>query len=418
MLSKDDDLKAEWSAYVTRWEIIFGSDGKISGLRTLVNSYPKNAIIRSYFADCLEHLNDFQSAISEYQIAAETSQEPNLRIDCLASIAVLQAKIGDFSNANINLDLIRLPEIAPESDQSLLFNIKRIGEALSDDQMVIEAMEAICHLNPDDYDNRFSLAYAHSEHGNEDLSLYHYLAIPHDRRNQSTWNNLGVAFQKIQLPAKAVAAYTKAAEQGETLAMSNLAYKLMGAGFLELAREHISKAMAATEPHRNVGEAFARLNDIPDEETKSLDEALSDLRAKADFYRDSSQAIQKKNILKLHPYWQAPNCIIKISIEGNKFSAEGEYQIEQNALSSGIFGSKTNKIFKLRMDGIICGRRVFGTIERKSPQNSGLSGLGFSEREKKFLAIFSDDLTSAKVAENINSRKPSFFEIESTKAES
>ena len=62
-----------------------------------------------------------------------------------------------------------------------------------------------------------SLAYKHSEIGNNDLALQHYLRIPYGERHQTTWNNLGVSFDRFDMPGKSVSAYRKAAEAGETL---------------------------------------------------------------------------------------------------------------------------------------------------------------------------------------------------------
>ena len=40
----------------------------------------------------------------------------------------------------------------------------------------------------------------------------------------------GVAFDKVKLPAKSVNAYQKAKDEGDTLAMSNLAFKCLSVG--------------------------------------------------------------------------------------------------------------------------------------------------------------------------------------------
>ena len=44
--------------------------------------------------------------------------------------------------------------------------------------MQIAISEALVDLAPDDFGTRFALAYMHSEVGNDDLSLNHYLKIP------------------------------------------------------------------------------------------------------------------------------------------------------------------------------------------------------------------------------------------------
>ena len=410
-IATGEERKAEWTAKVECWRLIFGEGGRLATLKRLAAEHPRNGKIQSRLGDVLESLGEDRDAIKAYHTAAEVAENHDEKNGHLASIAFLEAKAGCNAEAYSHLDTIRQADAPFNSEERLPYIMKRIGKEIGDDHLRIEAMEAISHSSPDDYDNRFALAYAHSQQGNEDLALHHYLAIPIAQRSQTAWNNLGVAMQEFRMPGKAVDAYLRAAEKGETLAMSNLAYKLMSAGFLELAREHISNAINSQDPHRNVGEAFARLNDIPDEENKLLEEALNQAKSKADFYRLSSQAIQRPNIAGLGPAWEAPSCTLSVSLDGLKFSAEGEYEVEQNALSAGLLGGHKNKTYRLRLTGEISGHRVYGTVERRSKDGNGLAGLGLSDREKKFLAVFSADLESAKVAEDINSRTPSFFDM-------
>lgn len=84
------------------------------------------------------------------------------------------------------------------------------------------------------------------------MALYHYLLIPHEERHKSTWNNLGYVRDKLKLPANSVKAYKKAAELGETLAMSNLAYKYIRGGFLEDAKAQCDRALATPSPHKSI----------------------------------------------------------------------------------------------------------------------------------------------------------------------
>jgi len=410
-ISTGEEQKAEWAAMVESWQFIVGEGGQLAKLKRLAVEFPRNGKIQSHLGDVLQNLGEGRDAIEAYRIAAEVAENLDEKNGHLASIAFLEAKGGHRAEAYSYLDAIRQSDVPFSTEERLPNLMKRIGKEIGDDHLGIEAMEAISHSSPADYDNRFALAYAHSQQGNNDLALHHYLAIPTAQRSQIAWNNLGVALQEFRMPGKAVDAYSKAADKGETLAMSNLANKLMDAGFLKLAGEQVSNAISSEDPHRNVGEAFSRLNDIPDEENKTLEEALSNAKNKAEVYRASSQAIQKPNISDLGPLWQAPNCALTVSIDGLNFLAEGEYEVEQNALSAGLFGSQKSKTYQLRLSGSISGRRVYGTIERKPKNDSGLTGLGISDHEKKFLAIFSDDLQSAKVAEGINSRTPHFFDI-------
>ena len=70
------------------------------------------------------------------------------------------------------------------------------------DEILTGTMERLLDLDPADIDIRFALAYKYSEQGSHDLAAMHYARILYAERTAGTWNNLGVAFDQIGLPAK------------------------------------------------------------------------------------------------------------------------------------------------------------------------------------------------------------------------
>lgn len=301
---------------------------------------------------------------------------------------------------------------AGESDDiSIAYTARLLGDEGSDSQLKIEALEAIARINPDDYENRFALAYAHSEIGSSDLALHHYLLIPSGKRDAITWNNLGVAFQELSVRGKSVAAFRKSAGEGETLAMSNLAYRLMNSGFLDEAGEEIKRAMKADEPHRNVGEAHAALSDIPETENKKLREIEEKVRPKAEFYHRLSVAALRPNIAELASDWVGPKGPITVRLDGTLFEAKWEYEVEGNALV-GLLGSQKSK-FRIVMNGNLCGMRAFGKSKR-TRLTGPPSILGDLDDEQSFAIIFADDLESAQVAEGLEKKSPNYYKIDTT----
>ncbi|MBI2358551.1 MAG: hypothetical protein HYV04_06535 [Deltaproteobacteria bacterium] len=98
------------------------------------------------------------------------------------------------------------------------------------------------------------------------LSLHHYLKIPYQERTAITWNNLGVQFDRFDLAGKSVEAYRTAENLGETLAMSNLARKLLKAGFLKEAQEICNRALQVENYDKNVGYTIQNIKGAPEEE--------------------------------------------------------------------------------------------------------------------------------------------------------
>lgn len=405
----NDEDRVEWLSKAERWRITYGNGGSVSTVREFCDQFPTNAQLKGNLAAVMSHLGEAEEAANLYLKAVDLSDDVQFQGQCLSAAARNFGRSGNVQEAFHALDRLRNSEFAQE-EQTIAYSVKDVGNAMADTHLEIEAMEAIVRLTPDDYDQRFNLAYAHSKEGNEDMALHHYLAIPPSHRSAATWNNLGVAYQNFSLPGKSVGAYRKAADEGETLAMSNLAYKLMGAGFLDEASQELKKAMSLESPHRNVGEAYSSLSDIPENEQKRSEEFLKEVKRKVEFYRKLSRAILKNNVKNIIGTWNCPNGDLYIDLVDRRFFAKCEYQVEGNSLS-GLLGTKVVSNYVLEMKGYVLGNRVFGTITRE--RTSGPTGfLGSTEQDRYFALVFADDLNSAEVVENITSRSPSFFHIE------
>jgi tetratricopeptide (TPR) repeat protein len=150
-------------------------------------------------------------------------------------------------------------------------------------------LERIVELDPSDNDARWKLAYAHGEHSARDLSLLHYGRIPDQERTSATWNNLGVAFDAFALATKAVNAFRKSEEMGEPLAMTNLAGKLITAGFLPEARTECDEAMKI-EPPNNLSNVLARLTDVQEDEDKRERAVLEKAERESEFFASFGRA--------------------------------------------------------------------------------------------------------------------------------
>ena len=75
----------------------------------------------------------------------------------------------------------------------------------------------------------------------------------------AAWNNIGAAAGNLSLDAKAVEAYRRADSLGDTVAISNLANKLINQGFLEEADQLCAKATKIENYDHRIGYAISRL---------------------------------------------------------------------------------------------------------------------------------------------------------------
>jgi tetratricopeptide (TPR) repeat protein len=237
----DEQNRAAWESHVEFLRIFFGKGGDLDRLRELASRHPNNSRVLENLADALAEY-DSKSAATAFVVAAEKAQKADEQQKLLGSAAVQyqRAELGD-SSQEIVRRMKRDVRAGGGEELQLLRTLRELAEITTDRDVLLGILERIAHLAPDDIDVRFALAYQHSEAGNNDLALRHYLRIPYQSRNSTTWNNLGVCLSHFGLSTKAVDAYRKAEEMGETLAMSNIGFKFLAEGFIAEPKRNVTR---------------------------------------------------------------------------------------------------------------------------------------------------------------------------------
>ena len=401
----------EWKSKSERWRILWGKKGQLSVIRTLYSENQDNPRIIADYGAALSHYSQNAQSAQMYLEACKYSDDTaDLRINKISAVYEFVSD-GQLDQAFTILDQVRNEsEGTPESQRAIAYCIRSIAQNLKDEQLEIEALERLASIDPDDQDNRFSLAFAHSKYGNEDLALNNYLLIPASSRTSAAWNNLGVSYQHFSVAGRSIEAYRRATGEGETLAMSNLAYKFMNAGFLDEAKSMLESAMGTSAPHRNVGEAYASLLDIPEKEKTQVAALQSEMKSKAALYERLSSAILRPNFYELGRVWVSPDCDLEVMLSNRKFSASGRYTVKSSGLG-GILGGSTSSEYEVRFEGLVIGHRIFGEVERKPLKGATDSLFGALDRKKKFAIIFNGELTQANVTEDVGSRNPRTYTI-------
>jgi tetratricopeptide (TPR) repeat protein len=409
----DPEKKAEWQSFTETWRIRAGEEGTLKRLEELKESFPRNVTVLSNLAAAFAHFDHHGEAAQEYLAAAALSEsDPRKASSLRASAAVQLHKDGQTLAADECLSRLRESDHADEETR-LLYALKEIAESDKDETLITQILERMIDMRPDDIDLRFELAYKYSQLKSNDLSLYHYLQIPFGKRNAMTWNNLGAAFQSSALPAKSIDAYRKAASEGETLAMSNIAYKFMNAGFLKDADAELQKALKLDGYHRNVPEALAQLRDIPEKENSSLEEAQSKARPKVEFVRRVGRALALMAPKELATIWDGPVCKLALSLKDGSFLAVGTYERQSSGLG-GVFGSAKATQVTITYKGSVVGSRVVGKVTRKSEgpvAGNSLLGLGIDDAGTDFFLVIEAGGSKLSVMESPTSTLPTFYDI-------
>lgn len=154
-----------------------------------------------------------------------------------------------------------------------LANLYKQSEEWLSQALVLEQALAI---HSDNSDLRFEIAYAYGKTEFTDLSILHYrILLRFQPDHDLGLNNIGVEYNKEEMPIMSIESYKKAQEQNNTLASSNLAYKLLDVGFVDEAKAILDEAMNQNKPHENVATALAEIIRRREQEVKKEKEMIS-----------------------------------------------------------------------------------------------------------------------------------------------
>ena len=414
-LSKGGAL-AVWEARNEWLRMLGDQKGDFDKIKSAVNEDPHNTTLLTYLADGYSWYGEHLHAARVFEDASGYSTSAPDKAHFLTRAAEQYALADQKDRADEIIEKAKFIAFSnPEVTLGLLSSLKIQGEAENDDQLQLAAMEEIVSLSPTDTSARFALAYKHSQSGNTDMALYHYKKIPAFARDSTTWNNIGVSYGEFRMRAKSIAAFRRSAKENETLAMSNLGFALLNAGFLKEAQQEADKAIAIKSYHENVNELLKRLKEVPAEEKEKLKEALDKVKEKAAFYRKAGVAVLKTTPSNVPAKWNSPDCTLEAKVDGVSLRIAGTYQRPYGGIA-GLIGlpaaglGQTMVAETIEYAGRMRGNFVVGTVKRSNtgaPQ--GLLAVGGSNT--KLIMVFNDDYTELLVAERPDSPTPHFYTL-------
>ena len=355
----------------------------------------------------------------EYEKAAECfkrsasnteSEEKKLRRLCAATVAL--SRQGDMhQDESLLKDTIAIAETLTDGEAAILEALTEIAQIRHDEDGFLAYSEGLLDKRPDDHDHRFALAYKYSELEENDLALYHYGILAKQKPTETRWNNLGVVKASLALSAKSVKAYRESEKLGGTLAMSNLAHKLISAGFLDEAKTLCDSAVKIENYDPHIGTAIARLKEVPEEEDKKEHEILEGMKLRRSFYAAYAHACVRPIVHGVRGSWKGPDCDLNVVIENGKMEASGSFEKEVPLIYWGSPppSAKPNKILiTIHYIGEVLGFGIRYKQWVHEGTNVPSTGTG---PKKEGLMIISDDLTQMKVYEKGKRTEEKFYEL-------
>jgi tetratricopeptide (TPR) repeat protein len=245
-----------------------------------------NGLGHYFLGQIYESAHDYSNALIEFEMAAEKATKDSNIIDSIIDASRCMHMLGLQDQAHLKIQ----QQITSTSDQflraKLYSGIASLYASGKDYEMQAVSLEKVLEIEPNNIGVRFQAAYAYYEAGLTHLALLHYEALlkfsasPGDA---SAINNLGVVYDQLSMPLRAVRNFKESAKLNGTLAAANTAGKLIKAGFADEARTILNQAMQQPEHHPNVDSALVTLSQQEEEETKAERAAIEEARRQRTF---------------------------------------------------------------------------------------------------------------------------------------
>lgn len=415
--------RRKWASSVEARKILLDRGGSLSVIKDLAEKEPQTAAIWADLAKAYRHYGERSSAIKAFEHAISCEPDAGRQIQLRGEAAVEYAKAGESGKAEELLtEMRRLADGSEDRERRILRAEVEYAEETASSQLFIAALERLLELNPTDLQRRFQLAYKYADSKMPGLAAFHYSKIPHDRRSEATWNNLGVSLSEVGLPGRSVDAYRESEKLEETLAMANLARKFMEEGFFTEAGNILDRASKIANHHKNVDTALAALKDAPDQEEKKQEEAFRKAGRVSEFYRAFGHGLAQPDSA-ISGDWNSPQCQLSATQNGVAVLLTGKYEVTGglgNLISAfSAYGGASSKAsyrveYNVTVRGQTMSGRVTRTKEGDEPKPGGLlagASLLSGEQAPEVLMVIQDDGTTISVLERSQSGDPRFYNL-------
>jgi tetratricopeptide (TPR) repeat protein len=415
--------KVGWEAWRELCRIRFAG-GDMSKLLQLAKANPQNIDVANNLAAAYRQFSEFDAAAAEFKRAADlATADAKQRIRFLGEAAVASHKAGKSAQVQEYSDLMRAAyQQSGDAEREVLQAERKLAVANSSEKALVGLLERMLELNPGDSEARFALAYKYSEMDMYRLAAYHYSKIPAFGRSSVAWNNLGVALDRLGLSISSIAAYRRAEEKGETLAMANIAAKLVDAGFLPEAEKILNDALAVEDHHKNVDSGLASAKSAEESENVKETKIFDGAKSVSNFYRAFGRAFVKPLANDISGRWNIPNGHVDLVSEGREVTGVGAYEIQGGILANLMMGlgnalSGTPERWVVEYHATRFGAALVGTVSRRregaTPTAPSLLG-GNESKPCDCLMWVSDSGGQITILEESGSASPNFHKLNRT----
>lgn len=411
-----------WNASVEFERITWDRGGSLRTLRSYAEQAPSIGRVWAYLARAYRKYGEHSSSAAAFEQAVEAERNVLDRIGYLGEAALEYREVRQDILARSAFDRMRGLGMGVAGAEEIILRAERaFADKLSENEVEIGSLERLLEIDPTDADTRFSLAYKYGELNLPELAAYHYARIPRGQRSDAAWNNLGVAYGNIGLPGLAVTSLRESEQIGETLAMSNLANRLIDAGFFDDASEMLKRAIQIADHHKNVDLALGSLKSAPEKESEREGEIFERAERESEFMRRFGRALGLPSVATLQSKWSSDYGEFQLSDTGSGIRLIGTYEVDASPLVGALmmgFATQKKIRYEIEFTGIVYGRAIVGEITRRREGEAVQHGLLGATKPNRTLMWISDDERRIHVTERTTGSAPRSYVLTASEAQS
>ncbi len=283
-------------------------------------------------------LKDYAKSNEHYELALSVGEDTNRKCFYERKITRNRYELGQKEDALNDYGALLKKYTEPEQQIEIYKELAELYEEAGDDELRALATEKALELGDDDHRTYFNAAYSYSRSNFDKLSLLHYQRAMKLGSGEGSLNNMGVQYEQLGMPLKSIEHYQKAFSENNTLAAANIAYRLIGAGFLQEAKEILEKAQAkkdeGSEVHENVYSALASIKAEQEKETKKETSVLKDASEQQGFFRGYAESYFKESDVFALDVNYFPERDVDIRVEVKEGRITGTWIIKRKSQTS------------------------------------------------------------------------------------
>lgn len=290
-----------------------------------------------YLGQCYREINDLDQMTFNFDEAISLSVSEEKKISATIQKSIGYKMVKDYEAAAQVLITIYPTIDDKKSKARTLRVLSGIYKEKGDSTLRIAFLEKSLDLIPNDIHTLFDLAFDLAASDFQHASINRYLSLlKYSPKHIDALNNIGSGFKAIEMNHESVRYYKKAASEKHYLAIGNLCFQYINAGFINEAQNLINEHRVDGKIEQMIIRAQDEILNLERNRNKELDKVQDQGEDISNFFKSYSSFILDKSLIATDydsTEWKNQfNSAVTVKIKLNHFEILWE---EENRYSKG-----------------------------------------------------------------------------------